>query len=70
MHYTAMWTFRRRHNLTGADLAKMLGVNKSQISRWETGQRQIPLWMEKFLECLDRTLAGSAIKNIDPVNHG
>ena len=55
-----MWDFRRRHNLTGSDLAKILGVHKSQISRWETGQRGIPLWLEKFLACLDVTLAGKA----------
>jgi DNA-binding XRE family transcriptional regulator len=53
-----MWNFRTRHDLTGADLARMLGVHKSQICRWETGQREIPLWIEKFLTCLDQTLPG------------
>ena len=51
-----IWNFRKRHNLTGADLARILGVHKSQVSRWETGQRPIPLWLEKFLACLDQTL--------------
>lgn len=56
-----MWDFRRRHNLTGSDLAKIVGVHKSQISRWETYQRRIPLWLEKFLACLDATLPGKAV---------
>jgi DNA-binding transcriptional regulator YiaG len=54
-----IWNFRTRHDLTGADLARMLGVHKSQISRWETGQRESPLWLEKFLACLDQTLPSS-----------
>jgi transcriptional regulator with XRE-family HTH domain len=57
----AIWDFRKRHNLTGLELAEMLGVHKSQISRWETGQRQIPLWLEKFLACLDGIFADKAL---------
>lgn len=49
-----MWDFRRRHNLNVVQLAERLGVHKSQISRWETSRRNIPLWVEKFLACLDR----------------
>ncbi len=49
-----LWDFRKRHNLTVPGLAEMLGVHKSQISRWETSQRPIPPWMEKSLACLDR----------------
>jgi len=55
-----MWDFRIRHHLTGSELAEMLDVHKSQISRWETSQRPIPLWIEKFLGCLDRTLPNKA----------
>ena len=62
MRNTDMWIFRRRHNLTTVDLAQLLGVHKSQISRWETGQRQIPLWLEKFLQCLDGTVTGPSSK--------
>lgn len=53
MKPAAMWDFRRRHRLTTVELAQLLGVHKSQVSRWETGQRRIPPWLEKFLECLD-----------------
>ena len=49
-----MWDFRIRHNLTTVQLAERLGVHKSQISRWETRKRKIPLWVEKLLACLDR----------------
>jgi transcriptional regulator with XRE-family HTH domain len=56
----AIWDFRIRHNLTGSELARLLGVHKSQVSRWETGQREIPAWLEKFLACLDKTLPGGA----------
>ncbi len=60
MQPAAMWDFRKRHNLTGSDLAKLLGVHKSQICRWETSHRPIPLWIEKFLSCLDKSLPRKA----------
>jgi transcriptional regulator with XRE-family HTH domain len=62
-----LWDFRIRHNLTGSDLAEMLGVHKSQVSRWETGQRKIPLWMEKFLACLESTLPVKASAKTSPL---
>jgi len=52
-----MWDFRNRHHLNVVQLAERLGVHKSQISRWETSKRDIPLWVEKFLACLDREAA-------------
>jgi DNA-binding transcriptional regulator YiaG len=60
---TVMWNFRKRHNLTVPQLAEVLGVHKSQVSRWETSQRKIPLWVEKFLTCLDATLPKKASTN-------
>ena len=49
-----IWDFRKRHELTVAGLAEVLGVHKSQVSRWETGQREAPPWLPKFLAALDR----------------
>lgn len=31
--------FRKKRDLTQADLATLLGVTKATISRWETGER-------------------------------
>ena len=45
--------FRTRHELTQKELSGMIGVSAKTISSWESGQSQIPLWTEKFLECLD-----------------
>jgi transcriptional regulator with XRE-family HTH domain len=64
-----LWNFRERHNLTGTDLAEMLGVHKSQVSRWETGKRKIPLWLEKFIACLDSTLPAKASTNARPTSY-
>ena len=48
--------FRKRHDLTPSALADLLGVHKSQISRWENERREPPLWLEKFLACLGEQL--------------
>jgi transcriptional regulator with XRE-family HTH domain len=56
-----LWDFRKRHNLTVSELAEMLGVHKSQVSRWETDKRKIPYWLEKFLACLDATFPKKAL---------
>ena len=45
--------FRTRHNITIAELAEKIGASTSQISSWENGRRVIPLWVGKFLNCLD-----------------
>jgi hypothetical protein len=54
MEATKIWDFRKRHDLTVAGLAEILGVHKSQVSRWETGQREPPPWLPKFLAALDK----------------
>jgi len=59
MNPAVLWDFRLRHRLSVVELAQRLGVHKSQVSRWETGQRKIPPWLEKFLGCLDDRAAGS-----------
>ncbi len=44
-----LWDLRKKHNLTCAVLAEIVGVHKSQITRWETGQQKIPQWLENLL---------------------
>lgn len=48
-----LWNFRKRHNLNGKQLAEIIGVHRSQVTRWETDQQKIPMWLEKFLACLE-----------------
>jgi DNA-binding transcriptional regulator YiaG len=44
--------WRDKHNLTQSGLAKMLGVTKACISRWESGHRKIPPFLHITLKCL------------------
>lgn len=62
MKPAVMWDFRIRHDLTLVELVERLGVHKSQVSRWETGKREIPLWVEKFLACLDKEARAATMK--------
>jgi len=41
------------------ELAKMLGVVQQRVSDWESGKRKIPLYIEKHIECLKKTLRKS-----------
>lgn len=54
MRNTDLWDFRKRHNLTCKELADRIGVNRSNVTRWENNQQKIPLWLERFLACMDR----------------
>jgi len=44
--------FRQQHNLTQQTLAGLLGVHRNTVNRWEMGIREIPIMVEKLLECL------------------
>jgi transcriptional regulator with XRE-family HTH domain len=51
-HYLREW--REFRNLRQEDLAKLVGVSESIISRYETGRRGISLLMQiKFMRVLD-----------------
>lgn len=52
--------FRKRHYLNGRELAHLVGVHPSQVTRWESGIQTVPQWLENFLSCLDKQLPGSA----------
>jgi DNA-binding transcriptional regulator YiaG len=45
-------SWREKYGLTQEDLAKMLGVTKACISRWESGDRKIPPFLHITLKCL------------------
>jgi predicted transcriptional regulator len=58
---TDLWILRQKHNLTCAALAEIVGVHKSQVTRWETGKQKIPQWLENLLrywEQVERCLDG------------
>ena len=48
--------FRKRHFLNGKELAHLVGVHPSQVTRWENGNQTVPQWLENFLSCLDKQL--------------
>ena len=54
---------RRRKKLfrSQAAAAEALGITPQAVSLWETGRRPVPLWVIKFLECLEvkATLMGA-----------
>jgi DNA-binding transcriptional regulator YiaG len=50
--------WRKNHNLTQEGLASLLKVTKACISRWESGNRSIPAFLDITLECLKVKKAG------------
>ncbi len=46
--------WRKKHGLTQAELAWLLGVSQSAIGKWETGDRKIPPFLSFTLSCLER----------------
>lgn len=48
--------FRNKWKLGMSELARMLGVNPSQITRWEMSKQKIPNWLPRFLDLLDEKL--------------
>ncbi|SDL84190.1 Helix-turn-helix [Salinimicrobium catena] len=45
--------FRKRHNLTQSDLAEIVGVKVSAVSKWEIGQRNISNSAIKLIRIYD-----------------
>ena len=45
----------RYANLTGGDIAEMLGISESTLSRWLAGQHTSPERQERFAEACDLT---------------
>ena len=54
-HFIAAWADHR--NLTQADLAREIGADKSQISRWYAGATPQEPWQEKLAELFHTTPA-------------
>ena len=46
--------WRIKHDLSQQELAELLGVAKTTISSWETGHRNIPVYIPYLLDCLKR----------------
>jgi transcriptional regulator with XRE-family HTH domain len=44
--------WRQQRKLTQEQLGQLLGVTKACISRWETGDRNIPAFLHLALDCL------------------
>ena len=45
--------WRLKHDLTQQELAWLLGVRHSTISRWENGKHSIPNYLFFLLSCLE-----------------
>lgn len=50
----AAW--RNYHQLTQSQLARLLGVSKTTVARWEIGMRAIPSFLGLALETIQREL--------------
>ncbi len=46
--------WRIKHDLSQAELAELLGVKQSAISRWETGKHSIPPYLHIVLSYLEK----------------
>ena len=47
---------RKKLFRTQAAAAEALGVSPQAVSMWENGRREVPLWVVKFLDCLERSV--------------
>lgn len=52
MNTKELQQLRTGKGMTQTELAKKIGVDQSQVSRWERGVQPIPVWVEKLIECL------------------
>ena len=48
-----IWQYRQKYGLTQTELAKVIGIDQSQVSRWESGENQVPISVLKLLDCLE-----------------
>ena len=48
---------RVENKLTQSGMAKKMGVDQSQVSRWERGLQSVPEWVVKLVECLFKKVA-------------
>jgi transcriptional regulator with XRE-family HTH domain len=46
--------FQEKMGWTQPRAAGEIGVAQSKISKWESGSRAIPLYIEKFIQCLKK----------------
>ena len=51
--------WREKYNLTQQELAFLLGVRHSTISRWETEKHPIPGYLSLLLECIEEKILNS-----------
>lgn len=51
MNFIKLKEWRQRHQLTQLQMSELVGVNQSQISRWERNKQTIPKWLDKLMEC-------------------
>jgi excisionase family DNA binding protein len=49
--------YRERIGLTQGELSKALGVANNTVSRWELGERSIPVFLPLALETIERRLS-------------
>lgn len=52
----ALRTARRGLGLTQEALAATLGVSVRAVQSWEQGQRPVPGWVPRFLECISKLI--------------
>lgn len=46
--------FRKSRKWSQKRLAYELGVIQQAVSKWESGDREIPLYIKKLIECLSK----------------
>lgn len=48
---SALKTYRIKHKMTQRQLADKIGIDQSQVSRWEAGETPVPKWLENLIKC-------------------
>lgn len=54
--------WRKKNGYTQEELAKILGVTKTTVYRWEAAIREIPPFLALTLECVEKKRGGEQTK--------
>lgn len=55
---------RRDHDMRQADVEKATGIKQGRLSRWEAGERQVPVWALERLAAVYQTTVNAVLRQV------